>query len=276
MQQNKLYDVIILGASSQGLTLAELIEDSCSTALVSSNFTHKTKKQCLVYTDLIQGTAVYLSYMRGLFVLSLENREKVVGKNLVIATGTKPKKSALRNQNIKYNISEITEKNKIAQAVVYGHDELAVQYSISLAKLFKYVYLCSDTFELDCSKKAQKQLNELVNVVHLPGCTVVSCKNDNKGQLVEITLDTYDTIKTSNLVMSIGRQPDLPSFLAQYIKVDSEGYVITKEYLESTLVPKVYAIGGLHKKPTKKSLTALANKLKEEITNAGRESDLSK
>jgi thioredoxin reductase len=268
MQQNKLYDVIILGASSHGLALAEMIEDSCSTALVSSNFTHKTKKQSLDYTDLIQGTAVYLSYMRGLFVLSLENREKVVGKNLVIATGTRPKKSALRNQNIRYNISELTEKNKIAQAVVYGHDELAVQYSISLAKLFRYVYLCSDTFELDCSKKVQKQLNELINVVHLPGCTVLSCKNDAKGQLVEITLDTYDTIKTSTLIMSIGRLPDLPSFLNQYIKKDSEGYAITKEYSESTTIPKVYAIGGLLKKSTKKSLTTLAIKLKEETVNA--------
>lgn len=269
MQQNKLYDVIILGASDQGLALAEALEASCTTALVSTNFSHKLKKQLLTATDLIQGTAIYLSYMRGLFVLSLENHETVVGKNLVIATGTKPNKAALKNQNIKYSISEITEKNKVAQAVVYGHDELAVQYSIRLAKLFKYVYLCSDTFDLACSKRSKRQLNDLVNVVHLPKCKIVACKNDARGQLVEITLDTYDTIKTSNLVMSIGRQPDLPSFLAQYIKVDSGGYVITKEYLESTLVPKVYAIGGLHKKPTKKSLTALANKLKEETANAG-------
>lgn len=269
MQQNKIYDVIIIGASKHGLALAEMLEDNGQVALISNSFVHRSKKQLLASTDLIEGKAVLLTYIHGLLGVTLNNNTTIFGNRVVFSTGTQPLRLALKNSNIKYNLCGLLAKNKSAQAVVYGEDDLAVQYAIELSKFYRYVYLCSKSLELACTKRLAKQLNTTANIVHLPGCSIVSCKNDTKGNLIEITLDTYSTINTSTVVISIGRTPDLPPFANKYIKSDDKGYAITKEFYESTLVPKVYAIGDLLPKPTKKGLTTLAQKLKEEISNAG-------
>ena len=111
MQHTKIYDVIIIGASKQGLALAELLENTGSVALVSSNFVHKSKKQPLPNTDLIENEVIYLSYIHGLFGVSLNNKDSLFGKRLVFATGTKPKKLNLKNPKTfseKLNLSRLS------------------------------------------------------------------------------------------------------------------------------------------------------------------------
>jgi thioredoxin reductase len=47
------------------------------------------------------------------------------------------------------------------------------------------------------------------------------------------------------------------------IAVDSNGYILTKEFNETTIIPKIYAIGGCVKNGSKTRLLPIINHLIE-------------
>lgn len=261
-QTNQLYDVIVIGASEEGINFcAQLINKTkdVKVALVSRNFDCPIEVNNIVK---INQEVVFSSYIYGLISLTLANRTQIFGKNVVIAIGTKPVKSTLKNSNIKYNLNDL-KASKTSPAVVVGNDTLAVKYTLALAKKFKYVYLCSNTLNLDCEKRYIKKLEDTANIVHLPNCNIVSCKNSKDGSLAEVQLDTYSSIKCVALVMSLGRTPENTGFSKRILEVDDEGYIITKEFNETTIIPNVYAIGTCTKHGAKSRLLPTINHLIE-------------
>jgi thioredoxin reductase len=54
--------------------------------------------------------------------------------------------------------------------------------------------------------------------------------------------------------MSLGRMPDNSGLSNRMISVDSEGYIVTKEFNTTTIVPKIYAIGTCTRGGTKNRL----------------------
>jgi thioredoxin reductase len=257
-----IYDVIIVGATPEGIELAKKLSvTNKKIIIISSKF--YTTIDCENVSQL-EAEVVFLSYIRGLIganVIQENSKGIIYGTNLVLATGTKPIKTSLRNSNIRYKALDIPGKHKSEPAVIYGNNEEAASYALDLAKRFCYVYFCTKDFELNCSKRLQKKINETANIVHLPGCNIMSCKNDKDGKLAEVTLDTYATITTSALVCALGRTPDIPTFARKFIGVAEDGFVEIKDFNESKLVPGVYAVGDLCRTKAKKDLTKLATHL---------------
>jgi thioredoxin reductase len=72
--------------------------------------------------------------------------------------------------------------------------------------------------------------------------------------------------------MSLGRTPDNSGLSKRMIEVDSDGYIITKEFNTTTIIPNIYAIGACAKNGAKNRLLPVVNylidknkfKLKEE------------
>jgi thioredoxin reductase len=257
---SQLYDVIVIGASEEGISFCEQLlakTTGLKVALVSRNFNRPVE---VVGLTKISGEVIFSTYNRGMIGLTLHDRTQVFGVNVIIAVGTKPIKSNLKNNNIHYNLLNI-KTSKTTPVVVAGNNNLAVSYALALAKKFKYVYLCSNSVELDCDAKYIKKLENVANIVHLPNCNVLSCKNDKDGKLVEIQLDTYSSIRCSALVMSLGRIPDNPGLSKRMIEVDPNGYVITKEFNVTTIIPNIYAIGSCAKNGTKTRLGPVINHL---------------
>ncbi len=260
MSTNQLYDVIVIGASEEGINfckhlLAKTVD--LKIALVSRSFNKDAEIEGLVK---INKEVVFSSYNRGLLGVTFADRTQIFGLNLVVAVGTKPVKSSLKNCNIRYNLNGL-KASKSTAAVVVGKNDFAVSYALDIAKKFKYVYLCSDSVELDCENKYLKKLENTANIVHLPNCNVVSCKNDKDGNLTEIQLDTFSSIRCSTLIMSLGRTPDNSGLSKRMIEVDSEGYIVTKEFNTTTIIPNIYAIGTCVKNGAKNRLLPVVNHL---------------
>ena len=264
-----MYETIIIGATHEGLTLAEMLASpDRKIAVISSNFIYKTSSHKLENVQLVQATGIFLSYNHGLFDLSTMTgslKGHFCSPRLVLATGTKPIKTSLKNLNICYKPEDIVGKHKTKPAIVYGTTEEAAKYALDLSNRFGYLYFCTQGLELPCSKKLQKKVNETANIVHLPSCIVTGCKNNKEGQLSEVTLDAYATIKSSALVFALGRIPDFPNFTRKFIGQTSEGFADVTSQNESKLVPKFYAIGKLCAKTTKKDLNRLAVLIKSDI-----------
>jgi thioredoxin reductase len=273
MSINQLYDVVVIGASLEGISFCERLAEKTEgvkIALVSKHFNHLTK-QSLENITLITQEILHSNYNHGLVILSGADSSNICCKTVVIATGSKPIKSTLKNVNIHYNLTNV-KANKNGQAVVCGKDNLAVSYALKLAKKFKYVYLCSDSLSLRCDTKYITKLENTANVLHLPNCNILSCKADKEGNLTEVQLDTYSSIKCSALVMSLGRTPDNCGLSKRMVEVDEDGFIKTKAYNETTRVPNIYAIGDCTRHNSAHSTTLALNhiitrnnfKLKEE------------
>ena len=257
---NQLYDVIVIGASEEGISFCEqLLEKTVGlkVALVSRNFNRPADIDGLTK---ITGEVIFSSYNRGMIGLTLADRSQLFGVNVVVAVGTKPVKSNLKNHNIRYNLTDL-KASKSTPAVVVGNDNLAVNYALSMSKKFKYVYLCSSTVELECDNKYLKKLENVANIVHLPNCNVIGCKNDKDGNLVEVQLDTYSSIRCSAVVMSLGRMPDNSGLSKRMIETDPDGYILTKGFNTTTIVPKIYAIGTCTRSAPKNRLLPVVNHL---------------
>jgi len=265
MTQNKMYDVIIIGASVEGVELCSYLRAKASDlkiAFISKNFDNVGKLD-LTGVDLYRGEAVCSSYNHSLIGITLRDRTSVFGLTAVIATGSKPAKSQFKGNNIYYKPIEIKEAMKTKQAVVYGNNEDAVKYALDIAKKFKYIYLCSNTFDLTSSQKLLKKLDNTANILHLPSCNITGIKTDKAGNLNEITLDTYDTIRCAALLLALGRAPDVSGLSKKMVDIDEEGYAVVKEYNELVKTPGIYAIGACVRKNTKQSIHTVGNKILE-------------
>jgi thioredoxin reductase len=250
---NQLYDVVVIGASDEGISFCEQLlakTVGVKVALVSRTFNKQIEIEGLTK---ITGEVIFSSYNCGMIGLTLADRSQVFGVTIVVAVGTKPVRSTLKNTNIKYNLTDI-KASKSAPAVVVGNDNLAVSHALTMAKKFKYVYLCSGTMELECDSKYLKKLENVANIVHLPNCNVIGCKNDQDGNLAEVQLDTYSSVRCVAIVMSLGRVPDNCGLAKRMIEVDTDGYIITKKFNMTTLVSNIYAIGTCTKNSTARLL----------------------
>jgi len=255
MNSNKFYDVVIIGASAEGITTAEKLSATTSKniALVSKNFNNVTKRDNIEKVEKIVGEVVFSSYNHGLIGLTLKDRSMVFCKDVVIATGSKPAKMQLKNSGIYYKLSDIEKTSKLRQAIVVGGDEYAVTTAIAASKKFKYIYLCNSKFSLDCDDKHKEKLNNVANIVYLPSCNVIGCKNDKDGNLVEVKLDTYDTIRCSAIVACVGRTPEVCGFSKKMIDIDPDG-LLNNDSHGRMLIPGVYAIGECAKHNSKQTL----------------------
>ena len=114
----------------------------------------------------------------------------------------------MKTKSVK-EIKEIIDNLKPDQYLEYidilkDDERKSVQkLALSLAKKFKYVYLGTKSLDLPFGAKLNKKIENTLNILHLPNCNIVACKNDKAGNLAEVQLDTYSTIKCNALVMSL-------------------------------------------------------------------------
>lgn len=267
--QNELFDVIVVGATPEGIALCEFLAKASpdlKVALISKSFCYVTPKTNLEGIEQVQNEVIFSSYYKGLIGFTLKDRRSLFCEYAVIATGSKPVKLPadvpwLKSSGIVYKPADIASVSKNHQVVVNGNGKDAVEYAITLAKDFKYVYLCNKNHHLDCDVRLKKKFVALQNVVYLPGCSIVSCKKNRKGRLQEVTLDTYSVIHCAALIGAYGRTPDVSGITKKMLEVDEQGYAIVKEKNESVVTPNVFALGRCARHNTKRMVTIIGNEL---------------
>ena len=106
MNTPNLFDIIVIGASEEGINFCEKLvkkTEGVTIALVSKNFNQITAKHDLAKIEKIEQEVIHSNYNHGLFSIILANRNTIYSKVVVLATGSKPIKSTLKNSNIQYN-----------------------------------------------------------------------------------------------------------------------------------------------------------------------------
>lgn len=244
---NKLFDAVIVGASEEGLALCEYLANKnadLSVLLITRAATKIKNGTKLGQTAIIEDELIYSDYNHGIVELYLRSGNKAFGLNIVLATGSKPKKACFQTPNVYYDINACQlESKRTKQAIVVGDGQSAVATAISASKKFRYVYLCSKSMALKDSQENLKRLSECKNAVHLPNCLIVRVKNNFKGELEEVTLDTYSTLRCNAIFAMLGRLPDVPQFNQKMIELD-DGRIKTDAAGNTTKIPGIFAVGS--------------------------------
>lgn len=262
---NYQYDLIIIGDSKEGRDVVKALASETTfinIAFISREFKSTTTHDYL-NVDYIKDEVVLTDYKNRLFGCYLKSGSRLYATHLVFAVGQKYAPFMINNKKIPnvFNTTvDIPKEAKKLPAIVLVHNEADVTMAFEVAKKYKYVYLCLDEFDGKCSETVHKKLllKPSSNIVVLPNTHIKKVSAYNEA-LMNVELDNYSTVLCAAIYVKTDVSPDTSCVPARagLIKANEAGYLETNDKLESTLVPKCFAIGSCTQKCTKKTINAL-------------------
>ena len=255
-------DVIIVGDSKSGHEVLDKIaanKPTIKVAFISKEFKSYTTHDYL-NVEYIKGEVVFTDYRNRLFGCYLKDGSRIYCTHLIIATGLAYSPLVLNNKPVPYvfnNADDIPKTAKNMPAVVLCNDNSAVKFALSVAKKYKQIYLCSNEIAItDITEANRKKLEQAENIAILPNTNIVKIIV-KEGVLQKVELDNYATLNCSAIYAKTDSKPDVAFVSEKLIQRDADGYLIVNENVESTLVPKCFAVGNCIKKYTKTMLPLL-------------------
>ena len=283
--ENKMYDIIIIGAGPAGMTAAVYAgRSNKEVALIDKNgfggnianspivenipgfksisgidfATNLYEQVCALPTiNHIIDEAVLLNYKHGMIIVSLASGEKVFGKSLIIATGTEHKMLDLPTQNIYYCATCDGPLFKNKSVIVVGSGNTGATYALDLANYCKQVYLCDITTKMCCEPVLSSRIEKSSKISWLPNCSIKSVTNNKEGKLTSITLSTYESIKVAAIFSAIGMSPKT-DFTNDLVEKNTAGF-IKQLTTNTTLVPNIFVAGDCADKEIRQVTTACSD-----------------
>jgi thioredoxin reductase len=260
---NNKFDVIIIGDSKEGFEAVKAIATAARTikvAFVSMEFKRRTTRDFL-NVEYVKDEVVYIDYKNRLFCCCTKSNANLYSTHLIVASGLSYAPFMLGNRHIPGVLNTIDDIDKTAknlQAVVIGNGECEIKLAIAAAKKYRYVYLCSDTFELNASTAIKNKLNSIANIAVLPNASI-SKVIVSDGKLKTVELDNYSSLTCSNIFVLTKTTPETYYIPTKIIGKAPDGCLETSQNSESLLVPRCFAIGNCAKKSTRKMRVAMIN-----------------
>ncbi len=199
--------------------------------------------------------------------IKIENDKKIVitnkgeytCKNVIIATGTKPKFLGLDNEKdlLGRGISTCATCDgafyKGKDIAVVGSGSSALQESLYLAKICHKVYILNRKDAFKGEKILETKVKNTKNIEIIYGVNVKEY-HEQDGKISSITLDSGQNLEVAGVFIYIGYKPNTEMFKDLNI-TDELGYIKVNEKYE-TDIKGIYAIGDVIKKDIYQLVTA--------------------
>jgi NAD(P) transhydrogenase len=213
--------------------------------------------------SLLRGTARFVD-PKTVEVKGQFTTESVTADNFVIASGTRPAKSA----DIPFDGTTIFTSDEVLKLpqlprtmIVVGGGVIGTEYASMMAVLGVRVTLIEgrprllDFVDSEVIEALQYQLRQCSTTLRLGEKVVKICKvapppgarsGVNGGQLVEAHLESGKTLHADALLYAIGRQgaTDELNLAAAGLSADERGRITVNQYFQ-TAVPHIYACGDV-------------------------------
>ena len=269
---NRQFDIIIVGDSKKGnevLKRLASVAKFTKIAFVSREFKSSTTRDFL-NVEYIKDEVALIDYKNRLFGCHLSNHERLYSTHIVIASGVSYAPLTLGNRVVPCVLNSVEEVTKLAknqQAIVLGKQDKDIKLALEVSKKYKYVYLCIDSIEPDVSENTRKKLFKADNILVLPN-TFITKVTSTKGELKTVELDSYSTITCAAIFVKTAATPETSFISDKIIRKDEEGYLETDKNLESTIVPKCFAVGNCTRKNSNKMLISMVNTILNDFMEA--------
>lgn len=253
---NKQFDIIIIGDSHEGIKALKKLAmygQQLKIALISRSFKSVTTK-CSLNIEYLEDDVLLIDYKAKLFGCYLKSGIRLYSTHVILACGVKYADYLVNGKpvpNVFNTANDISKSAKNLPAVVVGHDAAAIKLALSVAKKYRQVYVCMDTISPVCSNALKTKLNAVNNIVLLPNATITKTYTVN-GVLDKIDLSNYSQIICKAVFVKTTPTPETDFVPNKLINKDYLGYCLTNTQAESTLVPKLFAIGNCAAKSSAK------------------------
>ena len=259
---NYQFDIIIIGDSKAGhdtLKNIAAVNAKIKIAFVSREFKSTTTHDYL-NVEYIKEEVIFTDYKNRLFGCYLKNGDRIYGTHLIIASGLQYEPFKVNNKivpNVFNNADDIPKSAKNQPAVVIGNNNNDVKFALSVAKKYKYVYLCNNELTLNNVTAANvKKLTNTTNIQVLPN-TSINKVILHEGQLNKVELDNYSNVTCTAIYVKTESKPEINFVSDKLISSDEYGYLKTSNICQSLFVPKCFAVGNCAAKFNKKMSQAM-------------------
>ena len=196
----------------------------------------------------------------------ITEQQTIEAKVVIIASGAKPKtlgvsnEGRLRGRGVSYCATCDGFFFKDQPVAVVGGGDTAVEEAMYLTKMCSSVTLIHRRDALRANRTAQNRAlnNEKLHILY---DTVVDdiIGEDKVTQLSlkNVKTEEISTLDVNGVFIFVGYSPN-GSFLPDDLAVDSHGYIITNEEMETNL-PGVFAIGDVRQKKLRQVTTAVGD-----------------
>ncbi|WGH27685.1 MAG: thioredoxin-disulfide reductase [Candidatus Shikimatogenerans bostrichidophilus] len=197
-------------------------------------------------------------------ILYINNKKKILTKSVIIATGSLPKSLKIKSEKkflgkgISYCAicDGLIFKNKIV--AVIGGGNKALEESIFLSKICKKIYLIVRKNKFKASKSLQNKIYKIKNIKIFFKKKIQKFLGKKKLKYIilkNIKNNKINIIKISGVFIAIGYYPNTKIFKKK-VKMDNEGYIITKKKTTKTNKPGIFAAGDVQDKIYKQAITS--------------------
>lgn len=285
-----VYDIIIIGAGPAGITASIygkradkkvlVLEENCVGGQIINTMDIENYPACYHVNGFDFADNLYKQAMDLKAEIKFEkvieiknkkikevitNKNKYLGKTIIIATGLTHRKLELANEKdfIGKGISYCATcdgnfyKNKVV--AVIGGGNTAVNDAIYLANIASKVYLIHRREELRADLKDINLLKSKKNVEFILNSNIV--KINGKDHLESVDIKNKDgsikNIEISGLFIAIGHIP-LNECFSNLLKLDNSGYVLSKENCHTNL-NGIFVAGDIRKKDIRQLVTAVSD-----------------
>ena len=196
----------------------------------------------------------------------ITEQQTIEAKVVIIASGAKPKtlgvsnEGRLRGRGVSYCATCDGFFFKDQPVAVVGGGDTAVEEAMYLTKMCSSVTLIHRRDALRANRTAQNRAlnNEKLHILY---DTVVDdiIGEDKVTQLSlkNVKTEEISTLDVNGVFIFVGYSPN-GSFLPDDLAVDSHGYIITNEEMQTNL-PGVFAIGDVRQKKLRQVTTAVGD-----------------
>ncbi|MDC3135700.1 thioredoxin-disulfide reductase [Candidatus Pelagibacter sp.] len=196
-----------------------------------------------------------------------DNGQKYTADSIIISTGAQARWLNIKSEQEfrGFGVSACATCDgfffKDKQVAVVGGGNAAVEEAMFLTKFASEVKLIHRRDSLRAEKMLQKKLMENKKIKIIWDTIIEDVIGDNEPRNVKgikvknVKTNKVSEIKIDGLFVAIGHDPATSLFKDQ-LKMDNEGYLITKPDSTETNVPGVYAAGDVKDKTFRQAVTA--------------------
>ena len=220
-----------------------------------------------VGTNFHNDIVTSVDFEKNPFISKTESGKEFISKSIIIATGAQARWLNLESEKKfkGFGISACATCDgfffKEKEVAVVGGGNAAVEEAMFLTKFASKVKLIHRRDSLRAEKMLQKKLMENKKIEIIWDTIIEDVIGDKEPKNVKgikvknVKTNKIEEIKVDGLFIAIGHDPATSLFKDQ-LKMDNEGYLITKPDSTETNVPGVYAAGDVKDKTFRQAVTA--------------------
>lgn len=290
--ENKIYDIIIVGAGPAGMTAALYAKRSNKTVLIlekeaiGGQISLAPKVENFPTIKSITGAELSDMMFEQVMDLGVEfelekveqiekvNNEFIVttdynthiARSVIIATGAKHKMIGLKNEEdfigkgLSYCATCDGSFFKGEDVAVIGDGNSALQYALQLSDICQKVYVCTLFDKFFGDSVLVERLHQKSNIAVIPNISLVDIKgNENIDELVfENMLDkSIFTLPVKGCFIAIGQNPD-NDIIKNLVEINKAGYAVVDE-TTMTKTPGLFVAGDCRTKQVRQATTAVSD-----------------